>query len=188
MANVVASASAVTGRRAPATAAYHRTSVNPALGSMDGAGRPRVLVVDDDPDVLASLERGLRLSGFEVSHCRRCRGRCAARRKRAPTQSFSISTCRCSTASAWSPRCAMDSDVAVCADSALVRSTTGWPPGNGADDYLVKPFVLAGWWPGSKALLRRHGTRCDVLLETIQVGPLGSTFGQRARVGRSTWI
>jgi two-component system response regulator PrrA len=27
---------------------------------------PRVLVVDDDPDVLASLERGLRLSGFEV--------------------------------------------------------------------------------------------------------------------------
>ncbi len=28
---------------------------------------PRVLVVDDDPDVLASLERGLRLSGFEVS-------------------------------------------------------------------------------------------------------------------------
>ena len=26
-----------------------------------------MLVVDDDPDVLASLERGLRLSGFEVS-------------------------------------------------------------------------------------------------------------------------
>ena len=32
-----------------------------------GAASPRVLVVDDDPDVLASLERGLRLSGFEVS-------------------------------------------------------------------------------------------------------------------------
>ena len=31
------------------------------------AGSPRVLVVDDDADVLASLERGLRLSGFEVS-------------------------------------------------------------------------------------------------------------------------
>ena len=31
-----------------------------------GAAPPRVLVVDDDPDVLASLERGLRLSGFEV--------------------------------------------------------------------------------------------------------------------------
>ena len=30
-------------------------------------GKRRVLVVDDDPDVLASLERGLRLSGFEVS-------------------------------------------------------------------------------------------------------------------------
>ena len=32
-----------------------------------GMASPRVLVVDDDPDVLASLERGLRLSGFDVS-------------------------------------------------------------------------------------------------------------------------
>ena len=31
------------------------------------AASPRVLVVDDDPDVLASLERGLRLSGFDVA-------------------------------------------------------------------------------------------------------------------------
>ena len=31
-----------------------------------GVGSPRVLVVDDDPDVLASLERGRRLSGFDV--------------------------------------------------------------------------------------------------------------------------
>ena len=38
------------------------------MGDMDsGSASPRVLVVDDDPDVLASLERGLRLSGFEVS-------------------------------------------------------------------------------------------------------------------------
>ena len=35
---------------------------------MDSAATsPRVLVVDDDHDVLASLERGLRLSGFDVS-------------------------------------------------------------------------------------------------------------------------
>lgn len=31
---------------------------------------PRVLVVDDDVDVLGSLERGLRLSGFEVATAR----------------------------------------------------------------------------------------------------------------------
>ena len=38
------------------------------MGAMDsGSASPRVLVVDDDPDVLASLERGLRLSGFEVA-------------------------------------------------------------------------------------------------------------------------
>src|SRR5690625_7778820 len=38
------------------------------MGAMDAAGNtPRVLVVDDDDDVLASLERGLRLFQFEVS-------------------------------------------------------------------------------------------------------------------------
>src|ERR1700738_5689930 len=31
------------------------------------AAAPRLRVVDDDPDVLASLERGLRLSGFDVA-------------------------------------------------------------------------------------------------------------------------
>ena len=38
------------------------------MTSLDSSSAPpRVLVVDDDPDVLASLERGLRLSGFEVA-------------------------------------------------------------------------------------------------------------------------
>ena len=38
------------------------------VSGMDGVtASPRVLVVDDDPDVLSSLERGLRLSGFDVS-------------------------------------------------------------------------------------------------------------------------
>ncbi len=30
-------------------------------------GSPRVLVMDDDADMLAPLERGLRLSGFDVA-------------------------------------------------------------------------------------------------------------------------
>src|ERR1700746_4236631 len=38
------------------------------MADMDtSVSSPRVVVVDDDSDVLASLERGLRLSGFEVS-------------------------------------------------------------------------------------------------------------------------
>ena len=36
-------------------------------GMENPAASPRVLVVDDDSDVLASLERGLRLSGFDVT-------------------------------------------------------------------------------------------------------------------------
>src|SRR6185312_1500445 len=52
----------------PARASHPRTQQSGKMGGMDtGASSPRVLVVDDDSDVLASLERGLRLSGFEVS-------------------------------------------------------------------------------------------------------------------------
>jgi len=64
------------------------------------AASPRVLVVDDDPDVLTSLERGLRLSG---STCDAVDGAEALRSatETRPTRSCSTSTCPCSTASAW---------------------------------------------------------------------------------------
>src|ERR1700736_1775937 len=51
-----------------ARASLPRGDSSGKIACMDtGVASPKVLVVDDDPDVLASLERGLRLSGFDVS-------------------------------------------------------------------------------------------------------------------------
>src|ERR1700722_2863737 len=100
------------------------------MGSMDsGSTSPRVLVVDDDSDVLASLERGLRLSGFEVATA--VDGAEALRSATEPRRDGVgvVAALR-----------AMDNDVPVCVLSArgsVDDRVAGLEAG--ADDYLVKP-------------------------------------------------
>lgn len=146
---------------------------------------PRVLVVDDDPDVLASLDRGLRLSGFEVATAVD-----GAEALRSATETkpdaiiLDINMPVLDGVSVVTALRAMDNDVPVCvlsARSSVDDRVAGLEAG--ADDYLVKPFVLAELVARVKVLLRRRGSTATFSSETIQVGPLEVDIpGRRARV------
>jgi len=159
------------------------------MGGMDtGAtshASPRVLVVDDDSDVLASLERGLRLSGFEVSTAvDGAEALRSATETRPDAIVLDINMPVLDGVSVVTALRAMDNDVPVCvlsARSSVDDRVAGLEAG--ADDYLVKPFVLAELVARVKALLRRRGATATSSSETIMVGPLEVDIpGRRARV------
>ena len=155
-------------------------------GSMDSAnGSTRVLVVDDDPDVLASLERGLRLSGFDVTTAvDGAEALRSATETRPDAIVLDINMPVLDGVSVVTALRAMDNDVPVCvlsARSSVDDRVAGLEAG--ADDYLVKPFVLAELVARVKALLRRRGATATFSSETITVGPLEVDIpGRRARV------
>ncbi|RAV13523.1 DNA-binding response regulator [Mycolicibacterium sp. GF69] len=156
-----------------------------ASGTESGAGSPRVLVVDDDPDVLASLERGLRLSGFDVSTAvDGAEALRSATETRPDAIVLDINMPVLDGVSVVTALRAMDNDVPVCvlsARSSVDDRVAGLEAG--ADDYLVKPFVLQELVARVKALLRRRGSTATFSSETIQVGPLEVDIpGRRARV------
>lgn len=156
------------------------------MGGMDtGVTSPRVLVVDDDSDVLASLERGLRLSGFEVATAvDGAEALRSATENRPDAIVLDINMPVLDGVSVVTALRAMDNDVPVCVLSA--RSSVDYRVAGleaGADDYLVKPFVLAELVARVKALLRRRGSTATSSSETITVGPLEVDIpGRRARV------
>lgn len=156
------------------------------MGGMDtGANSPRVLVVDDDSDVLASLERGLRLSGFEVSTAfDGAEALRSATETRPDAIVLDINMPVLDGVSVVTALRAMDNDVPVCvlsARSSVDDRVAGLEAG--ADDYLVKPFVLAELVARVKALLRRRGATATSSSEIITVGPLEVDIpGRRARV------
>ncbi|MFJ4656715.1 response regulator transcription factor [Nocardia sp. NPDC088792] len=136
---------------------------------------PTVLVVDDDEDVLASVERGLRLSGFKVVIARDGAEALRSVTEQSPDAIvLDMNMPVLDGAGVVTALRAMGNEVPICvlsARSSVDDRIAGLE--SGADDYLVKPFVLAELVARIKALLRR---RTDVPASTIPgaltVGPL----------------
>lgn len=120
----------------------------------------RVLVVDDDQDVLASVERGLRLSGFTVLTAADGASALRAVAEHAPDAVvLDMNMPVLDGAGVVTALRAMGNEVPICVLSAR-NSVDDRIAGleSGADDYLVKPFVLAELVARIKALLRRADT------------------------------
>lgn len=138
---------------------------------MNGVGRGQVLVVDDDPAIRRSLERGLRLAGFAVALAGG--GRPAlAHVRREPTDVVvldismpdldGIQVCRALREDG--------NDLPVLMLSALDETAdriAGLQAGG--DDYLIKPFSLQELVLRLDALLRRRPPRNT---DTVRVGRL----------------
>ncbi|MBC2639719.1 MULTISPECIES: response regulator transcription factor [unclassified Rhodococcus (in: high G+C Gram-positive bacteria)] len=133
-----------------------------------------VLVVDDDEDVRTSLERGLRLSGFTVLTA--VDGADALRvvsEQRPDAMVLDMNMPVIDGTGVVTALRAMSNDIPICVLSA--RDTvddriSGLE--SGADDYLVKPFVLAELIARIRAMLRRHGTTTATQADSPATPPI----------------
>ncbi|MBO0854212.1 MAG: response regulator transcription factor [Nocardia sp.] len=134
---------------------------------------PLVLVVDDDEDVLSSVERGLRLSGFRVIIARD--GAAALRCVSGQSPDAIVLDMNMPVldgAGVVTALRAIGNEVPICVLSAR-NSVDDRIAGleSGADDYLVKPFVLKELVARIRALLRRSDAG-PAAPGSITVGPL----------------
>jgi two-component system response regulator MprA len=143
----------------------------------------RILVVDDDPAVCGSIDRALRLEGYEVKTAGTGGGALEALALDPPDALVldlqlpdidGLEVCRRMRAA--------DDDTPVLmltARDAVDDRVQGLDAG--ADDYLVKPFALAELLARLRALLRR---RADTESETLRYGDLTlDTATREARRG-----
>ncbi|WP_026343781.1 response regulator transcription factor [Nocardia sp. BMG111209] len=141
----------------------------------DTATVPTVLLVDDDEDLLASVQRGLRLSGFEVLIARDGAAALRSVGEQSPDAIvLDMNMPVLDGAGVVTALRAMGNEVPICVLSAR-NSVDDRIAGleSGADDYLVKPFVLAELVARIRALLRR---RSDAAVPA-GTGPAGITVG-----------
>ncbi|MEJ2886357.1 response regulator transcription factor [Actinomycetospora aeridis] len=147
---------------------------------MTDPAAPDLLVVEDDADVRASLERGLRLSGFAVRSAEDGPGALRAVHERVPDAVvLDLGLPGMDGVAVVTALRAMDHDVPVCVLSArdtVDDRVVGLEAG--ADDYMVKPFALTELVARLRALLRR-GARPAPEVD----GPAGSGGSSAEVVG-----
>ncbi|MGW0172993.1 response regulator transcription factor [Rhodococcus sp. NPDC003322] len=142
-------------------------------GGVTETASATVLVVDDDEDVLSSLRRGLRLSGFTILTAGDGAEALSVVADRAPDAVvLDMNMPVLDGASVVTALRAMGNDIPICVLSA--RSSVGDRVAGleaGADDYLVKPFVLAELVARINAMLRRRAAPVP------PAGPTGTAQG-----------
>ena len=132
-----------------------------ALPSAAAVGRRRrILIVDDEPEILRALETTLRGAGYESRRRRRARRRSSGRPCGRPTASSSTSSCPARTAWRSAASSASESRAPI-----LVLSVVGDEGEKvaaldaGADDYVTKPFGIDELLARLRAALRRPSRR-----------------------------
>jgi two-component system response regulator PrrA len=152
---------------------------------------PDVLVVDDDQDVRASLERGLRLSGFTVRTAADGEMALDIVRQDAPAcLVLDVNMPGIDGVEVVRRLRATGVDVPVCMLSA--RGTVGDRVAGleaGADDYLVKPFALEELVARLRALLRRttDSDRVPVQVAELRVDPARRQAWCRGQLLELVW-
>lgn len=160
---------------------------NAALAGHNAQVTATVLVVDDDPDVLASLERGLRLSGFTVLTA--SDGAVALKVVADAAPDAVVLDMNMPVLDGTGVVTALrraGNEVPICvlsARSSVDDRIAGLE--SGADDYLVKPFVLAELVARIRAMLRRRSVAVAATDTDppIVVGPLSVDLA-----GRRVWL